>query len=155
MIRIIHHIYLLLNSATEKRQRSGLINWERVTCVRCRTPSVCFRGSVAVTVVVTYMSSSNKVWKKYARKRPWLHLRAITMQRPRDKQVYQSCYWVTIANKHISTVTNWRAIIELLLETGFSILSIQRGYKEDSWSKNSSFGSEPPFREDLSPEAKD
>jgi hypothetical protein len=34
----------------------------------------------------------------------------------------------------------------------FSTRSVKRGYKEDNWSNNSSFGREPPFREDLSPE---
>jgi hypothetical protein len=29
------------------------------------------------------------------------------------------------------------------------------GYKEDSWSKNSSVGREPPFREDLNTEAEE
>jgi hypothetical protein len=32
---------------------------------------------------------------------------------------------------------------------------MQRGYKEDNGSKNSSIGREPTFREDLSPEAEE
>jgi hypothetical protein len=32
---------------------------------------------------------------------------------------------------------------------------MQRDYKEDNWSKNSSLGRQPPFREDFSPEAEE
>jgi hypothetical protein len=35
--------------------------------------------------------------------------------------------------KHDPVATNTHATIELLLETVFSIRSLQRGYKEDSW----------------------
>jgi hypothetical protein len=37
----------------------------------------------------------------------------------------------------------------------FSTLSVQRRYKKDNWNKNRSFGKEPAFREDLSPEAEE
>jgi hypothetical protein len=47
------------------------------------------------------------------------------------------------------------ATIEVLLETMFSTWPVQRGYKEDNWSKNSSFWREPPFREDLSLEVEE
>jgi hypothetical protein len=46
--------------------------------------------------------------------------RAVTRQRPRDKQICQNRYWATLANKHVSTVTNQHATIEELLETVFS-----------------------------------
>jgi hypothetical protein len=35
--------------------------------------------------------------------------------------------------KHIPAATNTYTTIELLLETVFSIWSMQRGYKEDNW----------------------
>jgi hypothetical protein len=41
--------------------------------------------------------------------------RAITKQRPRDRRIYQSRYYVAIENKHVST-TNRRATIVVLLE---------------------------------------
>jgi hypothetical protein len=45
--------------------------------------------------------------------------RAVTKQRPRDKQIYESRYWITLANKHLSTVTNQHETIKELLETSF------------------------------------
>jgi hypothetical protein len=47
------------------------------------------------------------------------------------------------------------ATIEVLLETVVSTRSVQKGCKEDNWSKNSSVGREPQFREDLSVEAEE
>jgi hypothetical protein len=57
------------------------------------------------------------------------------------------------------------ATIEVLLETVFSIQSVQRGYKEANWDnwvssvlesvRKSSVGSELWCREDLSPEAEE
>lgn len=35
--------------------------------------------------------------------------------------------------KHVPTVTNLRATIEVLLETGVSNQSVPSSYKEDSW----------------------
>jgi hypothetical protein len=49
--------------------------------------------------------------------------------------------------KHIPAATDTHATIEVLLETVFSSLTAQRGYKED--------GREPPFRVDESPEVDD
>jgi hypothetical protein len=36
-------------------------------------------------------------------------------------------------NKHVPKAKDKHAIIEVLLETVFSILSVQRGYKEGNW----------------------
>jgi hypothetical protein len=44
-------------------------------------------------------------------------------------------------SKHIPMAMHTHATIEVLLETAFSTWSVQRGYKEDNWSKNSSFDS--------------
>jgi hypothetical protein len=57
--------------------------------------------------------------------------------------------------KHIPVATDTHATVEVLLETVFYTQSVQRGYKEDNLSKNSSVGSESPFREDLSTEAEE
>jgi hypothetical protein len=57
--------------------------------------------------------------------------------------------------KHVSATANSDATIEVLLETVISIRSVQRGYKENSWSENSSVGKEPSFREDLRTEAEE
>jgi hypothetical protein len=46
--------------------------------------------------------------------------RAITSKRPCDKQIYQSHYWVTVTNKHMSIPTNQHSTTETLLETVFS-----------------------------------
>jgi hypothetical protein len=35
--------------------------------------------------------------------------------------------------KHVPAATNTNTTIELLLETAFSIRSVQSGYKEDNW----------------------
>jgi hypothetical protein len=40
--------------------------------------------------------------------------------------------------KHVPTATDTHATIKVLLETVFSTRFVQRGYKEDNWSKNSS-----------------
>jgi hypothetical protein len=45
--------------------------------------------------------------------------------------------------------------IQVLLETVYSTRSVQRGYKEDNLSKNSSVGREPPFTEDVSPKVEE
>jgi hypothetical protein len=70
--------------------------------------------------------------------------------------------------KHVPAATDTHATIEVLLETAFSIRSVQTGYKEVNGGNRVSFvreapkkrdrrkeavGREPPFREDLSPEA--
>jgi hypothetical protein len=57
--------------------------------------------------------------------------------------------------KHIPVATDTHAITKVLLETVFSAWSMQRGYKEDNRSKNSSVRRELPFREDLCLEAKE
>jgi hypothetical protein len=43
----------------------------------------------------------------------------------------------------------------ILLERVFSTRSVQSGNKEENGSKNISVGREPPFREDLRPEAEE
>jgi hypothetical protein len=55
----------------------------------------------------------------------------------------------------VPAATDAHATIEILLETVFSSQSVQRGYKQDNWKKNSSAGRELPFRDDLSPEAEE
>jgi hypothetical protein len=41
--------------------------------------------------------------------------------------------------KHVPAATGTHATIEVLLETVFSTRSVQRGYKEDSWSNQVSY----------------
>jgi hypothetical protein len=41
---------------------------------------------------------------------------AVNRQRPLEKQLYQSRYWATVANKHVSTATNQDATIQELLK---------------------------------------
>jgi hypothetical protein len=57
-------------------------------------------------------------------------------------------------SKHVPSAKDMHAPIEVLLETIFFLYPCKGGYK-DNGSKNSSVGREPPFREDLSPEAED
>jgi hypothetical protein len=47
-------------------------------------------------------------------------------------------------------VTDTHAKMEVLLKRVFSTWTLQRGYKENNWSKNNSVGMGPPFMEDLS-----
>jgi hypothetical protein len=49
------------------------------------------------------------------------------MQRPQDKQIYQSRYYVTIANKHVSTAKNRCATAEVLFEMGFNMVVRAKG----------------------------
>lgn len=62
--------------------------------------------------------------------------------------------------KQVPAATDTRTTIEMLLETVFSTLSVQRSYKEDNWDNRMSyvreiweekrqFGKATPFREDL------
>jgi hypothetical protein len=57
-------------------------------------------------------------------------------------------------DKHIPGATGTQATTDVLLETVFSTTSAQMCYK-DNWIKNSSIGREPPFGEDLGPEAEE
>jgi hypothetical protein len=62
-------------------------------------------------------------------------------------------------SRHISRQKGSRnnslhATIEYRWKQGF-LWSVPRGYKEDNWSKNIAVGREPPFREDMSLEAKE
>jgi hypothetical protein len=45
--------------------------------------------------------------------------------------------FLKFANKHVSTATNQRGTMEVLMETMFSVVVGAEGYKEDSWRKNS------------------
>jgi hypothetical protein len=69
----------------------------------------------------------------------------------------------------IPAATDRHATIKVLLETVFSTRAMPRSYKEDNWGNQVSsvleavknrdswktVGREPPFKEDLSPEAED
>jgi hypothetical protein len=77
--------------------------------------------------------------------------RAVTRQRPRDKQIYQSRYWVTPSQtKDIPTETIWATIEELCFLCGPS-----RNVITETRLEVKSVGRDPPFREDLSTEVEE
>jgi hypothetical protein len=76
------------------------------------------------------MFISLELCSEYQRLKYIVVCRAVTIQRLRDKQIYQSRYWVTFfANRthshrnnlsHVFTATNQEPTIEVLLEMVFS-----------------------------------
>jgi hypothetical protein len=61
-----------------------------------------------------------------------LECTVLVMQWPNKQQCYEPVFWQRFG-KHVPYATNTYTTIELLLETGFSVRSVQTDYKENNW----------------------